>query len=664
MTSHVVSPTAVMPYVLPLPVIYPQPPSPETLSKMMMKTPCFAVQCCAQFHGPAIFWRWEDVCHYVSPIINQLRPAKFQRCNNIFQAIEYMMGNEEYSKLLKQALTANNTNNNEKKRAPTMSTTAGAAAQKTVHGPVGKEMERRQAFKANINKLREYKATHGSYHVVESPDNPSILAFYNRMRRQAFKYKNDPSTCTLNEEEIETLKSIGFLDELDQKTPGKRTLADMTIRLRKQWDAQFERVKQFTIQHNRLPKDNDGQHLYGWVSLQRRKMRDDMQKDENGSSNSKLTNEQILKLASIGISFAPAKRTVSNDERADQWIQYRLEHGKNPLARSLLGQFQQRVIGAYRRFKLGEISRMNVSPEVMVKLQDSGFPFPTDDDIRAFAEKQEQDKDKRRFSWDESYQKLFEFKKRHGHLVIPRSEPHLGGWAHHVRHDYSRLKRGLKSSLTQEKLAKLSPAALQGRENKMTMKKVIVMTTNHRIPNQGLCHRHHYQQQNHYQPDSVSTGMNDDAVLACTLFSAFEPWKRCLGYFANGTISKSEKGCIYSRYALSCHRSHGRLGVNFFKDAQEFAEFTKVIVDSAPGYKVVVNLIPFNDIGHGDYQKATDEDVTAFQKHMESQELKLASEKALIGYVAASAAAQQVMDESSKQVLISFAYRCRVPTAV
>eukprot|EP00980_Cylindrotheca_fusiformis_P029817 scaffold23893_cov147-Cylindrotheca_fusiformis.AAC.1 len=33
----------------------------------------------------------------------------------------------------------------------------------------------------------------------------------------------------------------------------------------------------------------------------------------------------------------------------------------------------------------------------------------------------------------------------------------------------------------------------------------------------------------------------------------------------------------------------------------------------------MVNLIPFNDIGHGEYQKPTDGDVTAFQKHMQSQ---------------------------------------------
>eukprot|EP00980_Cylindrotheca_fusiformis_P002629 scaffold618_cov130-Cylindrotheca_fusiformis.AAC.33 len=530
MTSNEISPTAAVP-MMSLPIIDREPPSPETLPQMVMNTRCFAVQYCAQLQGPAIFWRWEDACHYVNPSINQLRPAIFQQCDSVFQAIEYMVGtNEEYVKALSQALTANSNSSNNNRNKCVQSE---ATEKRKGCGPVSKEKERRQAFKANIRKLREYKEIYGSYHVVESPNNPmvSILTFYNRMRRQARKYKTDPSTCTLHEEEIETLKSIGFLDELDKKAPAKTSLANMsTLRFRKQWDTQFEKVKKFTKEHDRLPTESDDPLMYGWVSRQRRKMREGVEKAEQNNSDSKLTNQQMLKLASVGISFTPAIRNVSFDERVDQWIQYRREHGKNPLARTELGQFQHRVITVYRKFKLGEISQMNIAPEILKKLQDCGFPFPTDDDLRAFVEKREQDKGKRRLTWDESYQKLFDFKKRHGHLVVPRNEPQLGGWAHSQRKEYARMKRGQKTFLTQERLAKLvdigfafsnanwreiTSNATRNEEQDGDEESDGGDDDHARIPNQGLRHLQH-QQQNLHQPqrrdESVLPRTNDDAA--------------------------------------------------------------------------------------------------------------------------------------------------------
>lgn len=61
-------------------------------------------------------------------------------------------------------------------------------------------------------------------------------------------------------------------------------------------------------------------------------------------------------------------------------------------------------------------------------------------------------------------------------------------------------------------------------------------------------------------------------------------------------------------------------GINdSIKEADELAEFTKVIMDSVPGSKVMVNLIPFNDIGHGEYQRPKDADVTAFKNQLQSQ---------------------------------------------
>jgi len=53
--------------------------------------------------------------------------------------------------------------------------------------------------------------------------------------------------------------------------------------------------------------------------------------------------------------------------------------------------------------------------------------------------------------------------------------------------------------------------------------------------------------------------------------------------------------------------------------ADDLVEFVQGMVDQVPGIKPHVNLIPFNDIGQSLYQKPLAEDVTAFQKHLQSK---------------------------------------------
>lgn len=50
--------------------------------------------------------------------------------------------------------------------------------------------------------------------------------------------------------------------------------------------------------------------------------------------------------------------------------------------------------------------------------------------------------------------------------------------------------------------------------------------------------------------------------------------------------------------------------------AEEMAKFVQVIADQVPNCKLIVNLIPFNDIGHVSYEKPSEEQVVAFQRHL------------------------------------------------
>ena len=61
-------------------------------------------------------------------------------------------------------------------------------------------------------------------------------------------------------------------------------------------------------------------------------------------------------------------------------------------------------------------------------------------------------------SWDERYQEMLEYKAQHGHVNIPQAYPVLGSWVHSQRQQVSLLRRGLKSSITQEQIEKLKAA--------------------------------------------------------------------------------------------------------------------------------------------------------------------------------------------------------------
>ena len=59
-------------------------------------------------------------------------------------------------------------------------------------------------------------------------------------------------------------------------------------------------------------------------------------------------------------------------------------------------------------------------------------------------------------------------------------------------------------------------------------------------------------------------------------------------------------------------------GVNdTMEAADELAAFSKVIMETVPGCKLMVNLIPFNDIGHDTYEKPKTEDVEAFKYRLQ-----------------------------------------------
>ena len=126
-------------------------------------------------------------------------------------------------------------------------------------------------------------------------------------------------------------------------------------------------------------------------------------------------------------------------------------------------------------------------------------------------------------------------------------------------------------------------------------------------------------------PDAFQQFSEAPCVIAWSVHAARDELRKKLVPTTKYTMKELRQGLID---ALLSRPMNGRTvmlevalmqGINdSLQEADDLAEFTKVILDKVPGSKVMVNLIPFNDIGHGEYQKPKQEDVVAFQKHLQS----------------------------------------------
>lgn len=61
----------------------------------------------------------------------------------------------------------------------------------------------------------------------------------------------------------------------------------------------------------------------------------------------------------------------------------------------------------------------------------------------------------RNLEWDQMFEKLKEFKEKNGHAHPKKKEPKIGNWVSSQRRLYARIQKGQKTSLTEERIAKL-----------------------------------------------------------------------------------------------------------------------------------------------------------------------------------------------------------------
>jgi len=129
-------------------------------------------------------------------------------------------------------------------------------------------------------------------------------------------------------------------------------------------------------------------------------------------------------------------------------------------------------------------------------------------------------------------------------------------------------------------------------------------------------------------PESFKAFAETPCVIAWSVHAANDELRKQLVPTTKHTMVELREGLIETMLARPMNGRSVMLevalmkGVNdSLKEAEELAAFAKVIAERVMGCKVMVNLIPFNDIGHGEYQRPDDKDVVAFQKYLQDRGL-------------------------------------------
>jgi 23S rRNA (adenine2503-C2)-methyltransferase len=124
-------------------------------------------------------------------------------------------------------------------------------------------------------------------------------------------------------------------------------------------------------------------------------------------------------------------------------------------------------------------------------------------------------------------------------------------------------------------------------------------------------------------PDSFLQFAHAHCVLAWSVHAANDELRRQLVPTTKHAMTELRQGLI-DTLLIRPHNFRTTMlevalvsGINDSeKEADELVDFAQVIIDEVPGCKLVVNLIPFNDIGQNRYTKPSMEAVSVFQKRL------------------------------------------------
>lgn len=324
--------------------------------------------------------------------------------------------------------------------------------------------KRELAWNAKADLLRKYRDKHGHTHVPQDQRleddqereefkglGPWVCAM--RIKMRAYGTKDaDPYLTAVR---MQRLLDIGvtlaprsgaykrklLLETNYEKQTSKRPKLDAN------WERSFAALQQFSDKHGHtvVPLKPEYKKLRNWMGTQKSEYKN-VQKGEPTT----LTAYKLQRLADVGFSIQTRKQ-VTYEEHLQHWLDYRKKYGRDPLRKvekgddAVLANWISRLRENYRDKNRG--LKTNLTQERVDQLTQLGFVWCAIKDPEKAAVRK---------PWAARFAELKQYVENHGHAMVPRSFPELGEWVHRMRREHKAFTGGQKSSMTQEKVDKMS----------------------------------------------------------------------------------------------------------------------------------------------------------------------------------------------------------------
>ena len=193
-----------------------------------------------------------------------------------------------------------------------------------------------------------------------------------------------------------------------------------------QWNARFKELLDYRSEHGNCDIPTRQGKLGTWVNGQRRAYR-----------KKTLAQDRIYRLNSIGFKWKKEQSNVPWKTQFDELVKYKAKHGdcNVPVGQGKLGRWVHKQRTHYKN--------NNLSKERIHQLNGIGFNWTSSSGCsrkkKAFPSTSEQTSS-RQMPWEIRFDKLVQYKAKHGHCDVPQREGPLGRWAHQQRESYKKNK--------------------------------------------------------------------------------------------------------------------------------------------------------------------------------------------------------------------------------
>jgi len=179
----------------------------------------------------------------------------------------------------------------------------------------------------------------------------------------------------------------------------------------------------------------------------------------NGKS-SKLTQEKVAMLKSLGFQFHDRTKYLSWDDHLESYNEFIIKYGPNfqPLSDTPLGKWVYTVRKNYKDVQEGR-SVLNLTPERIKKLVGINFTWERPKNSKTVSIKDKKSKERepkissKDTKWKLRYEELLKYKEEYGNIVVPLNYGPLGRWVSNQRKYYRIAKSGQEQTyLTDERM--------------------------------------------------------------------------------------------------------------------------------------------------------------------------------------------------------------------